>query len=88
MIDNTLIEAVVSSILVTFLLTFFFTFIFGCTCGICFNKKCNRRANTPCDITPVVYEDVIPIPSRRLQDQSLTLNQNVAYVPVVASSNP
>ena len=82
--DNTLLEAVVSSMLATFLLTFFFTFIFGCTCGICFNKKCNRRANTPCDITPVVYEDV---PSRRLQDQSVTLNQNVAYVPVVASSN-
>jgi hypothetical protein len=83
--DNVLMVALVSAILVTFLITFIFTFIFGCICGICFSKKCNKPLRMR-DST-AVYEDVVPSGGRR-QEQSLVLKQNVAYVSVVASSNP
>ena len=86
--NNILIVAVVSATLATFLLTFIFTFILGCTCGICCcRKKCNKTLRD--STVTAVYEDVIPTGGRQQEPiESLALQQNVAYVSAVASSNP
>ena len=79
-----LVVALVSVTLATFLLTFVFTFILGCTCGICCYRK---KGNKTLSDSTAVHEDVVPIGGRQ-QEPSLALKQNVAYVSVVASSNP
>ena len=72
----------VSSIMSTALFTFIITFIIGCTCGVCFVKRCQ----TPRDDgshSHDMYEVVMHHSERT--DNELELQQNVAYAPIGAN---
>ena len=77
----------VSSIMSTALFTFIITFIIGCTCGVCFVKRCQ----TPRDDgshSHDMYEVVMHHHSERTDNepqQDVELQQNVAYAPIGAN---
>lgn len=80
------VAAVISSVL-TFLLTFIITFIIGCTCGVCFNKKCMKpKANESQHPIPV-YEAVLSKDIEKTEHSTVAveLKQNVSYAPISMS---
>ena len=75
----------VSSIMSTALFTFIIAFIIGCTCGVCFVKRCQ----TPRDDgshSHDMYEVVMHHHGEHTEpQQDVELQQNVAYAPIGAN---
>ena len=77
----------VSSIMSTALFTFIITFIIGCTCGVCFVKRCQTPRDDESH-SHDMYEVVMHHHSERTDNelqQDVELQQNVAYAPIGAN---